>query len=115
MFYMKKFLGIIFLIFIFNSSASADQSMVNTCNKVLEQLKNYGYNFQNFTSGSLIIRNLAGVQCEYPPNSEQIVSFFINPARFHVTDPGMGNLNGHCIYPSSGQIKRLRLNKCRGY
>ena len=49
---MKKFLGIIFLTFIFSSNASANN--LNNCNKVVTLLKNYGYNFQNFTSSKNI-------------------------------------------------------------
>ncbi len=110
---MKMFLGIIFLIFIFSSNASANN--LNNCNQVVKLLKNYGYNFQNFTSSKNILTNSNALSCGYPPNSNQMITFITNPARFHVTDTGIGNFNGHCIYTSTGQIIRSSLSKCRGW
>jgi hypothetical protein len=110
---MKKFLAIIFLTCILSSNASANN--LNNCNQVVTLLKNYGYNFQNFTSNNNISINSNALFCGSPPNSNQMITFIMNPSRFHVTDPGLGNYNGHCIYPSTGQIIRSNIDKCRGW
>ena len=112
---MKKLLGIIFLTFVFNTAASAND-ILRGCTAVIKILNSgYGYNFQNFPSDKDMIRNGDSVMCGYPPGSKQLIHMIINPARIHVTDPGYGNLNGHCIYPASSQIRRIRLSACRGW
>jgi hypothetical protein len=108
---MKKFLGIIFLTFIFSSSASANN--LDLCNEAVKQLKKYGYTFQNFKSGKNQFIQRNALFCGFPPNSEQMITFISNPSRFHVTTPGIGNYNGHCIYISTGQIIKSQLDKCR--
>ena len=114
-FIMNKILGIFFLIFILSTTASAEDSLVDTCNKGLIVLKNYGFNFQNFTPDTYVVTNANSATCGFPPNSDQMVSFHLNPLRIHVTDPGFGNFDGHCIYPSTGQIEKSRLSECRGW
>ena len=115
---MKKLLGIIFLIFIFNSGSYANDmnDTFRACNSAVKILNySYGYNFQNFSSTSLMTARGDSAMCGYPPNSNQLIYLMINPARIHVTDPGYGNLSGHCIYPASGKIKREKLSACRGW
>ena len=82
---MKKFLGIIFLTFIFSSSASANN--LDLCNEAVKQLKKYGYTFQNFKSGKNQFIQRNALFCGFPPNSEQMITFISNPSRFHVTTP----------------------------
>tara|TARA_B110000008_G_C16422899_1_gene344656 strand:- start:43 stop:375 length:333 start_codon:yes stop_codon:yes gene_type:complete len=110
---MKKFLGCIFLIFIFSSNASSND--LRNCNQAVALLKNYGYNFQNFISSKNILTDSNALSCGSPPNSNQMITFILDPSRLYVSEPGIENFSGHCIYVSTGQMIRSSLGKCRGW
>ena len=97
---------------IVNARTQGNIDYLDTCNKAIDGLKSFGFNFNKFTTSSDHIRFILGsISCPYPPGSDVMIFINSNPWRIFVTDPGSYS-QGTCVFLSTRQMTKTRSHQC---
>jgi hypothetical protein len=97
---------------IVNARTQGNIDYLDTCNKAINVLKSFGFNYNKFTTSSNFIRfSGTHITCAFPPGADVQIFIMPDPIRIFVTDPGSYS-QGSCIFLSTRQMTKIRSHQC---
>ena len=97
---------------IFTSDLKADNyDDFSACNKAVIKLRDYGFNFQEFTDSKNIFQAFGALHCGFPPNSKNIIMLMPNPIRIFVVEDAITS-QGYCVMLTTNRVFKTRQKNC---